>query len=65
MGDNPMNKKSDRVKFTFDERSLTTLENMADATEAIDTVAILVRNPQTGETKSVFIPKLPRLPLVR
>lgn len=51
-------KNSKRVTFKFDERSLTTLENMMAGDELQE---ITLTNPETGKQEKVFVPKLASL----
>lgn len=60
-----INKKSKWVTFTFDERSLTKLENMTQeghfssfSGEPLKYTEITVRHPETGEEKVIRIPAL-------
>lgn len=60
------NQKGQTVTFAFDERSLTTLDNMTTGAEGYYSIAdflskytpVTIRHPLTGEEIQIFIPKV-------
>jgi hypothetical protein len=50
--------KTRRVVFSFDERSLESLEKLAEQGRVSSMTEVVVRNPGTNEERVLVIPKL-------